>query len=291
MEQIKAINALEVGPITLQLHTNTEPPQPFLALSKSASSPSAAADLIIRATSAPNTFIFAELLSTPQIQSLSSSADRSAHFTLLQIFSYGTYSDYQATSSLPPLNEAQILKLRQLSFLTLAKDPSNLTYSSLQRSLGLASVQELENLVISTIYAGLITGTLDPYHGVVVVSSVAPLRDLPPNSIPAMLSTLHEWSNRCVSTLADLEKQIAGIKAEALRRHKEDAEWKAHVDKLMEVPNQMGGQQGGKDEIKVGKGSFNGGGRTLGAGAASKRGSGGLDGEIFPEESTSLSEG
>ncbi|EHL02173.1 putative COP9 signalosome complex subunit 7a [Glarea lozoyensis 74030] len=118
MEQTKALNALE----------------PFLALSKSATSPRAAADLVIRATSSPNTFIFSELL--------------------------------------------------------------------------------------------------NPYHQNVLVSSVSPLRDLEPNSIPSMLDTLSEWSSRCTSTLADLERQIAGIKAEAARRHKEEAEWSAEVEKI-----------------------------------------------------------
>jgi COP9 signalosome complex subunit 7 len=256
--------------------------QPFLALSKSASSPRAAADLITRATSAPNTFIFAELLSTPQIQALSDSPEYATQLNLLNIFSYGTYADYIHRSDLPALNDAQTLKLRQLSFLTLARDPSNLTYSSLIQSLGLSNARELEDLVISAIYAGLITGTLDPYRQLVTVTSVSPLRDLPPDSIPGMLSTLHEWSNRCVSTLADLEKQIASIKAEAMRRQKEDTEWAAHVEKLLEAkdPHGKGANEEQKGSNKSGFGS--GLGRMLGAGAASKRGSGGLDGEHIP---------
>jgi len=218
MEQTKALNALEQ----------------FLALSKSASSPRAAADLIIRATSHPNTFVFAELLCTPQIQSLSSSPEYQSHLTLLKIFSYGTYADYTSTPDLPNLNEIQILKLRQLSLLTLAKDRKNLSYESLLTGLALETPRELEDLVISAIYAGLVSGTLDPYNQVVNLSSVSPLRDLPPNSIPSMLATLNEWSSRCVSTLADLEAQIASVKADALRRHKEEQEWSEHVEKLVD---------------------------------------------------------
>ncbi|EPE24576.1 hypothetical protein GLAREA_08428 [Glarea lozoyensis ATCC 20868] len=216
MEQTKALNALE----------------PFLALSKSATSPRAAADLVIRATSSPNTFIFSELLSTPQIQSLSSSTEYVNHLTLLQIFSYGTYTSYTSTPGLPTLNDAQLLKLRQLSFLTLARNSADLSYSNLLTSLGMSTPRELEDLVISAIYAGLVSATLDPYHQNVLVSSVSPLRDLEPNSIPSMLDTLSEWSSRCTSTLADLERQIAGIKAEAARRHKEEAEWSAEVEKI-----------------------------------------------------------
>ncbi|KAJ5037376.1 uncharacterized protein L3040_007552 [Drepanopeziza brunnea f. sp. 'multigermtubi'] len=267
MEQIKATNALA----------------PFLALTKTANSPRAAANLIESATSAPNTFIFAELLQAPNIQALSSSPDHAPSLALLKIFSYGTYADYlisQTTPPLPKLNAAQTQKLRQLSFLTLAKNQSDLSYKNLLLALGLETPRELEDLVISAIYAGLISATLDPYHQNVAVSSVSPLRDLQPNSVPAMLSTLNEWSARCVSTLADLEKQIASIKAEALKRHKEDAEWQTTLEKLLDGKlEEKKGQATSFDEGEKGvKGSiFQTTGRKFG-GLTSKRGNGGLGG-------------
>ncbi|APA09380.1 hypothetical protein sscle_05g041500 [Sclerotinia sclerotiorum 1980 UF-70] len=221
MEQIKALNALE----------------PFLALTKSATSPRAAIDLITRATAAPGTYIFTELLLAPQIQALSTaSPEQAAYLSLLKIFSYGTYLDYTSDSSLPTLSSAQTLKLRQLSFLTLAKSPSDLTYPKLQSALSLSTPRDLEDLVISTIYAGLITCTLDPYNQTVLVSSISPLRDLPPSTIPSMLSTLSAWSARCTTTLSSLESQIASIKAEAQRRHRDEKEWNAHVASLLETP-------------------------------------------------------
>jgi COP9 signalosome complex subunit 7 len=123
--------------------------------------------------------------------------------------------------------------------------------------------RELEDLVISAIYAGLVSATLDPYHQNVLVSSVSPLRDLEPDSIPSMLDTLSQWSSRCTSTLADLEKQIAGIKAEAAQRHKEEVEWNAEVESLVDGKN--------KDDAKGGVGGFvssvtSGMGRRLGGG-------------------------
>lgn len=134
--------------------------------------------------------------------------------------------------------------------------------------------------MISAIYAGLLNATLDPYRQLVAVSSVAPLRDLQPNSIPQMLVTLNEWSNRCVSTLADLERQIASIKAEAKRRHKEEEEWAAHVEKLVETKGDSKGKEKEKEsEEKSGSGGLMSRLGKLGAGVASKRGSGNLDGE------------
>lgn len=80
--QQKALNALE----------------PFILLSKSATSPRAAADLVKQATSSPNTFVFAELLQTPNIQALAAAPpEYASYFTLLQIFAWGTWADYQCT--------------------------------------------------------------------------------------------------------------------------------------------------------------------------------------------------
>lgn len=85
--QQKALNALE----------------PYILLSKSANSPRAAADLVTQATTAPNTFVFAELLQTPNIQSLqTASKEYAPYLTLLQIFAWGTWSDYIGLSKFTP---------------------------------------------------------------------------------------------------------------------------------------------------------------------------------------------
>jgi len=81
MEQTRALNALE----------------PFIALSKTANSPRAAADLVTQATSAPNTYVFAELLQTPNIQNLRTSEEYAGHLKLLEIFAWGTWQDYSCT--------------------------------------------------------------------------------------------------------------------------------------------------------------------------------------------------
>ncbi|KAK6612590.1 PCI domain-containing protein [Botrytis cinerea] len=180
MEQIKALNALE----------------PFLALTKSATSPRAAIDLITRATDAPGTYIFTELLLTPQIQALS------------------TAPPEQARPFSPTLSAAQTLKLRQLSFLTLAQNPTDLTYPKLQSALALSTPRELEDLVISAIYAGLITCTLDPYNQTVLVSSVSPSAIFPTPQ-----------SHLC-SPLSP--------PADAQRRHRDEQDWNAHVESLLE---------------------------------------------------------
>ncbi|KAK4116171.1 hypothetical protein N656DRAFT_229038 [Canariomyces notabilis] len=225
MEQVKALNALE----------------PFLALTKSATSPRAAADLVMRATSAPNTFIFTDLLQAPQIQALASSDEFAPYLSLLQIFSYGTYSSYTSTPGLPDLNDAQRLKLRQLSLLTLARkdahatsnaDPT-LSYASLQRALDLPSRQSLEELVISAIYAGLLKAQLNPKDSLVQINSVSPLRDVAPTAIDGLLSRLEAWAERCDMTLQNLEEQMNNLRTGADRRAAQEAARAAEMARLL----------------------------------------------------------
>lgn len=255
MEQTKALNALE----------------PFLALTKSATSPRAAADLISRATSAPATYIFTDLLVSPQIQALANSPEHTSYLTHLQIFSHGLYSDYQSTPDLPALNDAQALKLRQLSLLTLSRDKDNLTYPSLQRHLGLASPREVEDVVISAVYAGLLSARLNPLRRVVQVSSVAPLRDVQPATVPSIVATLQRWSARCDATLAEIEASIAGIKKEAARTAADKRDWDRTFQAVVEAeskdPSDVAGTgQGGP------AGGGRGPGRRLGGGAAARTG-------------------
>ncbi|PNY20488.1 COP9 signalosome complex subunit 7a, partial [Tolypocladium capitatum] len=217
MEQTMALDAIE----------------PFLALSKSATAPRAAADLITRATSAPNTYLFAELLQTPQVQALAGSPDYASHLALLQIFSYGTYQTYRAAPGLPPLSDAQSLKLRQLSLLTLARDRSSLSYDALREALGLESARQLEDLVVRAVYAGLLHATLDPARQAVQVTSISPLRDIHPGSIPDMITALNTWSDRCTSTLGDLEARIKSIRSAAAVRAREKRTANDKLRKMM----------------------------------------------------------
>ncbi|EUC45820.1 hypothetical protein COCMIDRAFT_94562 [Bipolaris oryzae ATCC 44560] len=204
MEQTKALNALE----------------PFLALSKSATSPRAASDLIVQATSAPNTYVFAELLQTPNIQNLRTSEEYGPYLTLLEVFAWGTWADYKAQPNLPKLSAQQHQKLLLLSLLPLSHSHTTLTYKHLMTSLELPTPRALEELITTAIYSGLITATLDPAHSLVSVTSISPLRDLAPGSLPALQNTLQSWSQRCDSALADLEAQAAKVKQEALDREK-----------------------------------------------------------------------
>ncbi|EMC99078.1 hypothetical protein BAUCODRAFT_85161, partial [Baudoinia panamericana UAMH 10762] len=231
MDQSRALTALE----------------PYLALAKSATSPRAAADLITQATSSANTYVFAELLQQPNVQALAGNEQYGGHHELLRIFAWGTWESYKATPTLPPLSDAQTLKLRLLSLLTLAarkptaSGPSNLSYTTLCARLDLPSPADLEQLVTQAIYADLLTATLNPAAQIVVITSVAPLRDLGPGSIHAMIAELAAWSGRCDSVLGELEAEIAKVRADAKKRSVREAKARRQIEAVTDE-----GEQGKK---------------------------------------------
>ncbi|KAJ5679540.1 COP9 signalosome complex subunit 7 [Penicillium macrosclerotiorum] len=213
--------------------------QPFIALatSNSATSPRFVANIVTNATSSPQTYVFAELLETPTIQALAAPdtpAEYQAYLKLLEIFAWGTWQDYQesrgtfetATPNLPKLSSEQSQKLRLLSLLSLASTTKPLTYQSLMDALSLSTTAELESLVTAAIYANLISARLSPASipPTVDVSSVAPLRDVQPQSLPKMIALLTEWEARCGAVIADLEAEVVLVKTNAAKRHAKEQE-------------------------------------------------------------------
>ncbi|KAI9660775.1 MAG: hypothetical protein M1831_003467 [Alyxoria varia] len=230
--------------------------EPFIALSKSATSPRAAADLVTQATSAPHTFVFAELLQTPNIQALRNSEEHVGSLRVLEIFAWGSLEDYESTPNLPLLNPSQTSKLRLLSLLPLlttrpsenphadasdtaaaARTPGyQLSYPYLIKHLSLDKPspsttsrtspeteqqdpnRTLEALLSSALPLSLLSGHIDPLHSRLSISSTAPLRDLPPASIPRLTHKLNAWETRCAETISTIEAQISRVKADAAQR-------------------------------------------------------------------------
>jgi len=232
MEQSRALNALA----------------PFLALAKSATSPRAASDLVTQATSAPNTYVFAELLQQPNIRKLATDEQYASHLTLLETFAWGTWESYKASSTpLPALSDAQARKLRLLSLLTIAAENTNattaqhnLSYPSLCKRLDLESSRDLEQLVTAAIYDNLLSATLNPAAQTVVVTSVAPLRDLAPGSVSQLLGELSAWSGRCDAVLADLQAEVAKIEANAVKRAAREQNKEKQIRAATEVSEKTG---------------------------------------------------
>lgn len=147
------------------------------------------------------------------------------HLSLLQLFSYKTYQDYlQHKDTLPPLNEAQITKLKHLSLVTLAADRRILPYSELFKLLDMPNVRELEDLIIDAIYLDILRGKLDQKEGQLEVEYTMG-RDLEPGKLESILSALKNWSSTTASVLATLDEKINDIAKEASYNKSRHAEY------------------------------------------------------------------
>ncbi|KAH7923768.1 hypothetical protein BV22DRAFT_1092256 [Leucogyrophana mollusca] len=199
--------------------------EPFLLMSKSAKG-AAAAKLIQDATSAPGVFVFAELLELPNIQELANSEQHAQFFSLLQLFSYRTYKDYiQHKDSLPPLNQAQTIKLKYLSIVSLASERRILPYSFLLQELQMPTIRELEDLIIDAIYLDILRGKLDQKEQQLEIEYTMG-RDLEPGKAESVLVALQNWAATTSSVLAALDQELETVASHetAVRMDLEDHE-------------------------------------------------------------------
>jgi len=197
--------------------------EPFLLMAKSAKG-AAAPKLIQDAISALGVFVYAELMDHPNIRVLVGS-QYSSYLELLQIFSYGTYTDYKSKqSSLPKLNEVQLIKLKQLSIVSLANETRILPYPRLLSVLDLPTVRSLEDLIIDAIYSGIVSGKLDQKFSQFEVHSTMG-RDLRPGQFEELLVALRDWSNRTKEVLDTIDVTISHAEVHAARKVENRKEW------------------------------------------------------------------
>jgi COP9 signalosome complex subunit 7 len=177
----------------------------------------------------PKVYVFGEILDFPSVQELGKSAKHKQWLDLLKIFAYGTYADYKKDEkTLPALNPPQVTKLRMLTIVTHASRAKSLSYSVLIKELGLQDVRELEDLIIDTVYLGLINGKLDPKRGVVDVE-FAMGRDIGPDDVKDMVQTLDSWLVGCDLVMQNLDRNIQQAQKlqESKKKEQED------IDKRM----------------------------------------------------------
>jgi COP9 signalosome complex subunit 7 len=163
------------------------------------------------------------------------------------------------------LSETQKHKLKQLSLLTLASpfldsgnDLNQLDYPTLMTALDLQSPADLETLVKDCTYAGLLSARLSPTSAppVVHVYTVAPIRDLRPESLPVILQILSTWSERCDSVVSDLDSAIISLKSNAQDRSSLAQKRQKAVDQSVvqtghddKKANRERGQRGSKRDL------------------------------------------
>lgn len=182
------------------------PIEPFLLLLKDAKL-AGAASIVNQAMSAPNVYVFGEILHLPNVQELATGPQAST-FQLLNVFAYGTYKDYKAsTAQLPDLTPAQLTKLRHLTVVSLATRSKCIPYSVLLEELAMENVRNLEDLIIEVIYADIIHGKLDQKNQTLEVD-YAIGRDIHDNAMTEVVNVLQQWCNGCEGVLRSIEEQI-----------------------------------------------------------------------------------
>ena len=137
------------------------------------------------------------------------SPDSKPWLDLLKLFAFGTFAEYKAGSaSLPPLDDAQALKLKQLTIVSLATDSKVIPYETLLDSLDLKDTRTLEDCIIEGMYAGLFTGKLDQKTKQFHVNETAG-RDCKPGELAEMISVLKAWVEAAEDTSAQISQKIA----------------------------------------------------------------------------------
>merc|ERR1719384_1451282 len=168
----------------------------------------AAAALLEQILGTPSIFSFGEFLSHSNVTALKGTSE-SKWYDALELFAYGTYTDYTKNKSkYPTFNVKQLSKLKQLSIVTLAGQSTTkiLHYKTLQQTLEIKTVRELEDLMIDCIYSGLIIGRLDQRKALMEIRYCRG-RDINKKAIGLMKNRLLSWLKSTDGIIKMLESQ------------------------------------------------------------------------------------
>ncbi|WCJ23013.1 COP9 signalosome complex subunit 7 [Euphorbia peplus] len=192
--------------------------------------------VVIEATSNPSLFAFSEILAVPSVSELEGT-EHSVYIDLLRLFAHGTWTDYKNNAGrFPQLVPDQVLKLKQLTVLTLAENNKVLPYDQLMQELDVSNVRELEDFLINEcMYAGIVRGKLDQLRRCFEVQFAAG-RDLRPGQLGNMLQTLSSWLSTSENLLVSIQEKIkwADTMSEQDKKHRKDVE-----DKVEEVKKSL----------------------------------------------------
>ncbi|KAL6981310.1 COP9 signalosome complex subunit 7 [Sarracenia purpurea var. burkii] len=184
------------------------------------------ANVVIEATSHPSLFAFSEILAVSNVLELQGT-EHSSYLDLLRLFAHGTWNDYKSNAGrLPQLVPDQILKLKQLTVLTLSEINKVLPYDILMPELDVTNVRELEDFLINEcMYVGIVRGKLDQLRRCLEVQFAAG-RDLRPGQLGSMIQTLTNWMTTSDNLLISIQEKIkwADSMSELDKKHKKEVE-------------------------------------------------------------------
>ncbi|KAJ1892091.1 COP9 signalosome complex subunit 7b [Kickxella alabastrina] len=199
---------------------------------KTAASEADIVAVIQKALDDERVYHFGRLLEAPSIAKLAESQEFSAYWNLLQLFSFGTLSEYRAAGAqLPELSEQQIEKLKHLTLVSLASDFKILEYDLLLKELDCQSEQQMEDLVIEATYRKLLSGKLDQQRRLIEVDYVVG-RDVRREDLQKISNSLNYWSLVCEDVLADISKNIELANSSVLTKRKEEREFASALQEV-----------------------------------------------------------
>ncbi|CAJ1826829.1 unnamed protein product [Sphenostylis stenocarpa] len=250
--------------------------QHFVKQAFASSSANALASVLVEATSHRKLFIFSEILSLPNLQQLAET-ENSVYFDMLRLFAHGTWSDYRSNADrLPLLLPDQILKLKQLTVLTLAGTykigGTNEVFPVPPAVIGYLVLLFYLIAVIELIASGLTTTQCSPLakraFGSFFLAFVLPYdklmqeldvtnvreledflidecmylvkfaarRDLRPTQLGSMIQTLSNWLSTSENLLVSVEEKIKWVDA---RNEIEKKHRKDMEENLQKVKNNI----------------------------------------------------
>lgn len=217
--------------------------QQYLLLAKSVRG-SAAADLVVRVLEHPDIYSFEEFL---RLESLVNSLkqDHSTLHTTLELFAYGTLSNYETERSrFIPLSAIARRKLQLLTLASLATHARILPYALLLEQLQVESIRELEDLIIDGIYAQVIRGKLDQLNSRLNVE-YALARDVNTVAFNRMEDVLEKWCLNCSILLNVLKSEARNANEKKKRALDEQDKYEKEMLSMVKIIDLQGQHSGG----------------------------------------------
>ncbi|KAI9500651.1 COP9 signalosome complex subunit 7b [Coemansia spiralis] len=150
---------------------------------------------------------YGRLLISPKLEELAQTEEYSSILRQVEIFCYGTLSDYNADAALPQLTPLQTEKLKHLTLISLASNAKVLEYDIAKKELGFDDDQKVEDLVINSTYKKLISARLDQQRRIIEVNYVIG-RDVRREDLEDIYNKLEKWAQDCDQVLGDISSEI-----------------------------------------------------------------------------------
>jgi len=194
----------------------------------------AAAGCIQQALRTPGLYTYGEILDHENAKALKGT-QHEEWYNVLELFAFGSYEKFKKVGGgvkYPKLEEKELLKLKQLSMVSLAEKSSSkvLNYNEVMTQLDISSVRDLEDIIINCIYEGLIHGRLNQSKNQLEIEYVSG-RDISVAQISEMKGKLVAWLKQTQEIVTALDGRIAQANELTIVRDQRYAEVQIEIEK------------------------------------------------------------